>query len=115
MPPVNTRECTAVFTSFSSLGTVLEFTIKPVPVVSRFYQRVFKSDDRHQGDPILAALSQMLEEELVRKRNGKKERRGEKQMPRFTRKEKVNKKREFIKRVISHQTTLNLERGGEVY
>ena len=107
MPLVNTRECTEVFTGLPSPDTVFRFTEKLVERVDRFYQRVFISDDRHQGDTILASLTQRLEEEVARKREKKK--RTIARLPQPSRKEKVNKKREFIRRVLSHQTTLNLK------
>ena len=108
MPPVNTRDCTEVFTGPPPPGTVFRFTSKAVERVNRFYQRVFTSDDRHEGDPILASLNQRLEEEKARKRESKKQRRLVPKLPQPSRKEKVNKKREFIKRVLTHQANLNL-------
>ena len=108
MPPVNTRDCTEVFTGPPPPGTVFRFTSKAVERVNRFYQRVFTSDDRHEGDPILASLNQRLEEEKARKRESKKQRRVVPKLPQPSRKEKVNKKREFIKRVLTHQANLNL-------
>ena len=77
-------------------------------VVNRFYQRVYSSDERHEGDSILASLTQRLEEEVHRKRETKKGRRPVVRLPKSSRKEKVNKKREFIRRVLTHQTNLNL-------
>ena len=75
MAPVNTREGTDVFTALPPPNTIFRFTQKPVEVVSRFQQRVFSSDDRHEGDSILASLTQRLEEETARKRESKKPRR----------------------------------------
>ena len=107
MPPVNTRECTEIFTAPPSPDTIFGFSEKPVERVDRFYQRVFTSDDRHQGDIILASLTQRLDEEVARKREKKK--RPAQKPQQATRKEKVNKKREFIRRVLSHQTTVNIK------
>ena len=108
MPPVNTRECTEVFTGPPPTDTVFRFTQKPIEVVNRFYQRVYTSDDRHEGDSILASLTQRLEEEVARKRESKKGKRIVVRLPQPSRKEKVNKKREFIRRVLTHQANLNL-------
>ena len=108
MPPVNTRECTEVFTEPPPPGAIFRFTSKTVEVVNRFHQRVFSSDERHKGDSILASLTQRLDEEMARKRESKKGRRLVVRLPQTSRKEKVNKKREFIRRVLTHQANLNL-------
>ena len=108
MPPVNTRECTEVFTGPPPQGTAFVFTVKPVERVDGFHQRVFDSDERHEGDSILASLTQRLEEEVTRKRESKKTKRSAVKVPQLSRKEKVNKKREFIQRVLTHQADLNL-------
>ena len=75
MPPVNTKECTEVFTGPIDRETIITFTTKQVEVVNGFQQRVFTSDDRHEGDSILARLNERLEEEIQWKREGKKKRR----------------------------------------
>ena len=108
MPPVNTKECTEVFTGPIDRETIITFTTKQVEVVNGFQQRIFTSDDRHEGDSILARLNERLEEEIQWKREGKKKRRPVFQVPKSSYKEKVNKKRAFIQRVLTHQANLNL-------
>lgn len=107
MPPVKTRECTEVFTHLPPPHTLHTFTERPVERVNHFLQGVFTSDDRIEEGVILASLIQRLEEEVARKRESKKT--VKKPTPlKESRKEKVNKKREFIKRVLEHQAHLNL-------
>ena len=91
MPPVNTRECTEVFTGPPPPGTIFRFTQKPVEVVKRFQQRIFSSEERHEGDSILASLTQRLEEEKARKRENKKGRKPVVRLPQPSIKEKVNR------------------------
>ena len=108
MPPVNTKECTEVFTGPPERDTVITFTPKPVDRVNRFYQRVFVSNELHEGDLILASLNERLEEEVQRKNENKKKRKLVMEVPKLSYKEKVNKKRAFIQRVLTHQANLNL-------
>ena len=108
MPPVNTRECTEVFTGPITESIPVRFAQRFVERVERFEQRVFSSDERHEGDSVLASLTQRLEEENRRKREDKKPKKTQQKAPQESRKEKVNKKRAFIARVIRHQANLNL-------
>ena len=105
---MNTREGTEVYTAAPPPGTIYRLTCKPLERVNRFHQRIFTSDERHEGDSILASLTQRLADEVARKRDSKKERKVVVRLPQPSRKEKVNKKREFIRRVLTHQATLNL-------
>jgi hypothetical protein len=108
MPPVNTREGTEVFTGPLQLGAIVSFICKPLERVNRFHQTVFSSDERHEGDSILASLNHRLEVEVARKREGKRQKRPVVKTPQPSRKDKVNMKREFIRRVLAHQSNLNL-------
>ena len=108
MLQLKTRGCTEVFTRPPSPDAIFSFTRKSVERVNMFFQRVFNSNDHYQGKPILDSLMQRLEEEKERKREGKRSRGEVIKKPQLSRKEKVNKKREFIKRVLAHQAHLNL-------
>jgi hypothetical protein len=108
MLQLKTRCCTEVFTRPPSPDAIFSFTRKPVERVNRFFQRVFNSNDLYQGEPILASLNKRLEEEIKRKIAEKKPRREVIKKPQLSRNEKVNKKREFIKRVLAHQANPNL-------
>ena len=102
MPPVNTRECTEVFTGPITESIPVRFAQRFVERVDRFEQRVFSSDERHEGDSVLASLTQRLEEENRRKSEEKKSKKTQQKAAQESRKEKVNKKRAFIARVIRH-------------
>lgn len=108
MPPVKTRECTRVFTSIPMQEVPVEFSTREVQKVERFSQKIFRSTRTLTKEQVLSSLSRRLDLEVARKLASKKQVEKRARKPQMSWKDKVNKKRDFIRRVISHQTTLNL-------
>lgn len=78
--------------------------------MDRFEQRVFSSEDNLDREVVLALLNRKLEEEVIKKRERMRPRELKPKKLMKTWKEKVNWKRNFIHRVIQHQSDVNLKR-----
>jgi len=106
---LRTRECTVVYYGPPDIDQLYEISTRLVQKSQIFNQRVFHSDDRFDEDVVLEALETMLEEKVAEKleRRGKRESKPKKPQP--TWRDKINHKREFIKRCIQNQAVLNLK------
>lgn len=109
MPPLRTRECTEVFTTLPVPHQEITIAQRQVEVVNRFEQRVFNSEDHYQGEPILTSLNQRLDYENRRKNEGKRKPEPVFQTRKLTFKEKIDRKREFVKRVILNKSHWTLK------
>ena len=133
MPGVTTKECTECRFESPPEGTVLDFRVRTTPIVNRFEQRIFVSEDRHSEDQVMAAIQQLkrqtakvcpakkLQDQMAM---GPEEMNEESQGLRhladssyssmartwgqLTWKDKINRKRELVKTCILRQATPNL-------
>jgi hypothetical protein len=105
---LHTRHCTEVFFSKTQCDSQIIFCQKEVPLINRFQQSIFRSHDRFSSEQIMSYLQAMLQQE-VNKKFASKPLKEEKKVKRALGwKEKVNKKRAFIQRVIRNQSSLTL-------
>jgi len=104
-----TRLCTEIYRGHPGLGQLLEFSRRTIPVVDSFNQKIFHSEDLYPDEVVLEALEKTLEEAVLEKQGilGKRKISETKIQP--TWKEKVNRKREYIKQCLQNQTHLNLK------
>jgi len=99
-----TKECTDCYFVTPEATHVPAFTKKKIQNISHFQQRIFTSQERFQEDQIMSGLL-TIQNSFENKRKDEK---GVKKVEKSCWKDKVNRKREFIKRCIRNQAVLNL-------
>ena len=103
-----TKECTLCYFGPVEEAHVPEFATRRIPAVSHFDQRVFKSDNRFDVEPVKAALTAIQEELLKEKIGVNCPAQKEPTQARPSWKDQVNRKRQLIKRVIENRTFNNV-------
>lgn len=89
--------------------TDVEFRFRDVVRVDCFMQKLFKSDSELAKSCVLQLLDQKLQALIQKKLLERPPRKVKERKPKLSAKEKVNKKRNFIRKVLAHQTHLSLK------